>query len=54
MLNGSRKREFGSNFRWKLSQYSCRTVGQDLLESVDQKVLTPLGFFKKMDYLDDC
>lgn len=23
---------------------SCRTVGQDLLESVDQKVLTPLFF----------
>lgn len=24
---------------------SCRTVGQDLLESVDQMVLTPLVFF---------
>lgn len=33
---------------------SCRTVGQDLLESVDQMVLTPLVFFFKMDYLDDC
>lgn len=34
---------------------SCRTVDQDLLESVDQKVLTPMVFFFfNMDYLDDC
>lgn len=37
MFNGSRKREFGSNF-WRNCYNSCRTVGQDL-ESVDQKVV---------------